>query len=113
MINQKRIEEIRILFEKRAIDKSLLINLYKSYNPIEDIETFVSRAGQLFPNLNCGLTSIYLQHIFQEGRIINGRYGDNPHTFLMINDQVIDITADQYGGPRVYIGPLTLPWQIV
>jgi hypothetical protein len=28
----------------------------------------------------------------------------------MIGEIVVDITADQFGGPAVYVGPLAEPW---
>ena len=32
--------------------------------------------------------------------------------FLMIANEVIDTTADQLGGLRVYVGPLQDPWSM-
>jgi hypothetical protein len=28
----------------------------------------------------------------------------------MVDEEVIDITADQFGGPKLYIGKPTTPW---
>ncbi len=100
-------------FERGQVESRRLERLYKAYNPIEDITTFVERSRELFPNLNCGLTTLYLREILGNGKIINGKYNSVDHTFLLIDgDTVIDITADQYGGPRVYVGPLKKPWEL-
>lgn len=32
--------------------------------------------------------------------------------FLMIANEVIDTTAEQFGGLRVYVGPLQDPWSM-
>ena len=67
----------------------------------------------MFPNLNCGLATVYLRKLFSDGRIVNGKYKDNNHTFLLLEDSVVvDITSDQYGGPKVYVGPLQSPWSL-
>jgi len=48
-----------------------------------------------------------------EGEIVQGKYQNENHTFLMLEDnQIVDITADQYGGPKVYVGDLKLPWSL-
>jgi hypothetical protein len=89
-----------------------LINLYKQYNNIPQIDLFVRQAKELFPELNCGLASIYLKDKLKKGIIVQGTYAGENHTFLLINQIVIDITADQYGGPEVYVGPLEEPWKL-
>lgn len=101
----------RIAFENRRIPIKKLRNLYLRYKKIEDIDLFIYRARSIFPSLNCGVASLYIKHILKEGRIINGSYGGNNHSFLLLNNNIIiDITSDQYGGPEVYVGPLILPW---
>lgn len=101
--------DIREQFENALIDRDLLKSLYLGYCSISEIDLFLERAIQLFPMGNCGLTSLYLQYLFG-GTIINGTYGGNPHTFLRLGDDIIDLTADQFGGPKIYIGPLIFPW---
>jgi hypothetical protein len=109
---------VRILFETNQVPKQLLKNLYNDYNSdIEDLDLFLERAKELFPSLNCGLTSVYLKDVLKEGKIVNGKYNENNHTFLLIentsnNTIIVDITADQYGGPKVYVGPLQSPWTV-
>lgn len=55
--------------------------------------------------------TVYLNHLFSAGEIVNGKFKGNNHTFLLLDQNiVVDITADQYGGPRVYVGEMKLPW---
>ena len=90
-----------------------LSRLYRMYNPAVDADAFVSKAEQLFPNLNCGLASAYIRDVVGAGDIIRGKYNQTNHTFLLIDDTVVvDITADQYGGPKIYVGVLKLPWAV-
>jgi len=103
--------KIRKEFEAKKIDTSILKKLYIQYHPVKDIHVFINRATIFFPNLNCGIASVYLKHTLGKGSITNGNYNDNSHTFLLLNKKtIIDITADQYGGPKVYVGPLKSPW---
>ncbi|MHC2275464.1 hypothetical protein ACVME8_002075 [Bradyrhizobium diazoefficiens] len=93
------------------MDRELLALLYSKYNPIEDIDSFVAAGLEIFPNLNCGLASVYLQHLIPEGSIVQGSYQSDPHTFLLLeHGLILDITADQCGGPPVYVGGLQPPW---
>ncbi len=104
-------KEARRSFEERKIKSSLLEELYSKYSPIQDITLFISRAIDSFPSSNCGVASVYLHHILGEGEVVQGKYAGNNHTFLMIGSKVIDITADQYEGPTVYVGPIKTPWK--
>ena len=103
--------EIRKGFEEHNINRKALKELYQEYNNIENIDLFLDRAEKMFPKLNCGLTSVYLKNKLG-GRVVNGKYKSQNHTFLLLNKKIVDITADQYGGPKVYIGPLQKPWSI-
>ena len=99
-------------FEQGLILLSLLKKLYQKYNPeINDLDAFMTQAWHIFPKGNCGLTTVYLQHKLG-GEIMQGRYGHHNHTFLLINDTLVDITADQFGGPDVYVGSVARPWSI-
>lgn len=115
---EKIVTETRILFENHEVNRQLLQNLYHDYNPgLENLNLFVEKAEELFPYLNCGLATVYLREVLKIGRIINGNYEDNKHTFLLIEIDInkiliIDITADQYGGPSIYVGPLQAPWTL-
>ena len=106
--------KIRSNFEKGKVSSAELKKWYQNYNKIEDIDFFIKEAKELFPRLNCGLATIYLKKIIKNGNIINGKYGKNNHTFLLINKElIVDITADQYGGPKIYVGPVQGPWSLV
>ncbi len=115
---EKIVTETRILFENHEVNRQLLQSLYHDYNPgLENLNLFVEKAEELFPYLNCGLATVYLRELLKTGRIINGNYKDNNHTFLLLENDVnkifiIDITADQYGGPSIYVGPLQAPWTL-
>ena len=116
-MNLPNVEQIalkaRADFEARLIDEVELRQLYQQYNPLDDISSFIKSAREIFPDLNCGLTTVYLREIFSDGKIINGKYKDINHTFLLLEDSiVVDITSDQYGGPKVYVGLLQVPWSL-
>ena len=104
------VSDIRREFESSETFNSSLSKLYIKYNPgVQNIQKFIKTAKSIFPSLNCGLTTLYLQNKLG-GEIVNGKYKNQNHTFLMIEDTVIDITADQYKGPLIYIGALKQPW---
>ncbi|MBI2573727.1 hypothetical protein HYV86_07715 [Candidatus Woesearchaeota archaeon] len=103
---------VRKDFEQGTINSNELRDLYQQYTCIEDIELFLLRAQELFPTLNCGLATVYLQKKLG-GKIVQGRYREYNHTFLLLDNLLlVDITSDQYGGPEVYVGSLIYPWRI-
>jgi hypothetical protein len=106
--------KVRKYFETSSIPKNELASLYLKYNPlVKDIDNFIEQAFILFPALNCGLATVYLLAKLQKGKPINGKYQSYPHTFLLLErDTIVDITADQFGGPRVYVGQLQSPWKL-
>lgn len=100
-------------FEMQRINEVELNRLYTQYNPLENIDSFLLSTRGLFPRLNCGLASVYLQNLIPESEVIRGRFKNNNHTFLLVKKEIIiDITSDQYGGPKVYVGPIKIPWAI-
>ncbi len=106
------LRQVRSAFEQKNIDQSLLCSLYLNYQLVKEIEGFIAHAMAIFPKGCCGLASLYIQHSLQRGTIVQGRYNNEPHTFLLLdNNMIIDITADQFGGPEVHIGPLRDPWK--
>lgn len=106
-------ENTRKIFENKKIDKSILKELYLKYNPLDNIDSFIEEAINIYPKLNCGLASLYLNSIIKNGEIINGKYKDENHTFLLINKRiVVDITSDQYGDQKVYVGKLIKPYAL-
>ena len=104
--------EARKRFEQRSIPLNFLEELYTAYNPVPDIKTFIAQAMKHFPRGSCGVAGTYLQRIIGRGTITQGTFNDEPHTVLRLDDLIIDITADQYNGPRIYVGPITPPWTI-
>lgn len=105
-------EQARKDFEDRRIERALLKDLYLAYNPeITNIDRFLTLAEELFPDLNCGLAMAYLKHQLKCGEIHHGRFDRQPHTYLRIGSMIVDITADQFGGPPIYAGPAEYPWQ--
>lgn len=109
---RKDIIETRQRFEMKSISDTELARVYQTYNSVPDIRLFIARAKKLFPKLNCGLASAYLRSKLNKGSVVQGKYGNHPHTFLKIENIIIDITSDQYGGPKVYVGPLRKPWAL-
>ncbi|MBU6214561.1 hypothetical protein KGM48_01830 [Patescibacteria group bacterium] len=110
--NKKAAFEARRQFEAGSINQDLLIELYRNYTDVGDTARFVSKAKDIFPDGNCGLASLYLQKRLG-GEVTQGKYGEYDHTFLVADKTVIDITADQFGGPKVYVGPLQPPWSLI
>ncbi len=105
-------KRVRKKFERKEILQEELEKLYLHYNPIRDITIFIKRALEAFPRGNCGLTSVYLRQFLPRAEIVRGYYEEQPHTFLLIREKiVVDITADQFGGQEVYVGPLCEPWK--
>lgn len=103
--------KIRAQFEAGLVDRDLLIEMYRTYTDVGNTAIFVNKAKNIFPRGNCGLASLYLKKKLG-GEVVRGKYGKHSHTFLLIDDIIIDITADQFGGPEVYVGPLRRPWTL-
>lgn len=110
---QAATETVRERFEATNLDGEFLAKLYGAYADVGDVKRFVDQALKMFPRLSCGIASVYLQHELGEGTIIQGKYGSHDHTFLRLDDgTIVDITADQYGGPKTYVGELRPPWSL-
>jgi hypothetical protein len=105
-------QQARQLFEEAEILKDLLASLYIAYNPEVDIDAYIPMATELFPHGNCGLATVYLRHRLRVGEIKRGSYANEGHTFLAIGSLIVDITADQFDGPPMYVGPLQAPWSL-
>jgi FMN phosphatase YigB (HAD superfamily) len=80
--------------------------------PFQDLDKSIKRANKIFPSLNCGLTILYLRHILKTGNVVNGKFNKFRHTFLVIGKNIVDITSDQCGGTKTYVGPLVFPYSI-
>jgi hypothetical protein len=120
-------------FETKALELSYLQSLVKreliyiaeSYK--DDLTSWIEQTIMTFPGDGCELASAVLLDRLQSGKIIYGRYVHEPigphnikksHTFwsqegtLSEHTLIADITADQYGGPPVYVGTMVQPWVI-
>ncbi len=112
----RRSTQARRDFESGVISPRLLVSLFEVYSPGPGAEDIVRGALRQFPMFGCGVASVYLQHELQEGEVVDGAYINPhgralPHTALVIESLVlVDITADQNGGPEVYVGPVESPW---
>jgi len=100
-----------------GVPRELLAALYTQYDSAVEIDAFLDEAARIFPTGNCGLASVYLQHLYGIGSVRRGYYNGQRHTFLCLypsqaNDIIVDITADQFGGPKIYVGPLRAPWTL-
>ncbi len=104
-------QQTRRQFELKSTDTGLLINLYREYADVGDTARFVSKARDIFPIGNCGIASLLLKEKLG-GEIVRGKYREQRHTFLVVDSIIVDITADQFGGPKVYVGPLRPPWSL-
>lgn len=102
-------KQTRRQFESKSTDTELLVDLYRGYADVGDTVRFVDKARSMFPVGNCGIASLLLREKLG-GEVVQGKYGEQDHTFLSVDGVVVDITADQFGGPRVYVGPLQPPW---
>jgi len=96
--------------ERGRVSRELLERLYVAYNPNVEIDSFLKEASKIFPRLNCGVASVYLRYVLGGGEIIQGKYNQENHTFLQVGEHIVDITADQFGGPKIYIGELKDSW---
>lgn len=103
--------EVRFAFELGEFDVAVARRAYSAYAPDIDVDLFLSRARALFPALNCGLCSTYLGAVLGCGTVRRGKYDAEDHTVLAVGSLIVDITADQFGGPRVYVGPPQFPWR--
>ena len=106
---KKTAYKIREQFETGAINQELLVQLYRDYADVGNTVSFVNKAKDIFPRGNCGLASLYLKRELG-GEVVHGEYGKHKHTFLIIDGTVVDITADQFGGPKVYVWSIQRPW---
>lgn len=105
-------------FEQGTVSRPMLravVRLsFPEYPPYEVIDQYLALLEGIFPDENCDLTTGYLLEQLGEGELIVGTYDGNPHVFLGIfvglEKMIVDITADQFGGPPVYVGPMVEPW---
>jgi hypothetical protein len=108
----------RLDFETGTADAKLP-RILKLYVP-QRAEDWISDLPLLrahFPKYNCDLTAPYLRHQYGWGELLYGYYDGKIHTVLdlgktvLADETIADITADQFGGPTIYVGPLVMPWE--
>jgi hypothetical protein len=124
-------ERTRHDFEVGAIAVPHLIEIALINRPgMSDEAMEYLRAGSTgaianFPDEACQVATDELKHRLGFGEIIDGSYrvaepGDHSafqrHEFLDVGETdvakrtIVDITADQFGGPSVYVGEWRAPW---
>lgn len=102
--------EARLEFIHKTINQRLLSALYRYHFPINPIHPHLPRLLQEFPNNGAQLATTYLQYIFG-GEITKGQYERHNHYFLTLpRNVIVDITADQFGGPEIFVGKIRPPW---
>lgn len=130
-------EEARREWEQDAIDYKLLCKLYRKWVEefgltdhrveLDDygIRSIVQLARHYFPKGCCGVASCWLARKIPDSKLVHGAYQirkkkwfglkvkvtEEPHTWIETGDTIIDITADQFGGPKIYIGPVKEPYK--
>lgn len=119
----RQIEDIalvaRAAFETRTVPRPILRSILSlSFAPgasISELDPILDLFEDVFPYENCDLATGYLQHQLGEGELTIGAFNGRPHVFLSLfvglERVAVDITADQFGGPPVYVGPLQAPWE--
>lgn len=110
--------DVRRQFETGEAYTERLMRLYRdilSHNPY-GLEDFFRKAKAQFPKRNCGIATVALYDRLGIGEIAKGSsYQGIAHTMLTIGGDrgiMVDITADQFGGPKVYVGQIRDPWYI-
>ncbi|HVV67264.1 MAG TPA: hypothetical protein VHB72_04330 [Candidatus Saccharimonadales bacterium] len=109
-------KEVREGFEQRSFDPEVVWARYCSWVPDArhwDRGKFLDLANTSFPLGCCGLASAFLSKEVDVGygQPEHIYYKSYPHTVLLGDIAMVDITADQFGGPRIYVGPMVDPWK--
>ena len=113
-----RVEQVawglRRQFETGVAYTERLKRLYMSLLtvPLDDPDLFFRRAQELFPQGNCGIATVALFDILGGQISKDATYRGVTHTVLELGGRIVDITADQFGGPAVYFGKLSDPWHV-
>lgn len=111
---------VREMLSTKSYDKDEIVhltqNFYSKSNP-EHIQRSVEACLPNFPRGCCDFASLLLQDRIQDGEVTTGVYYKRPrafdaHAFLQLGGILCDLTADQFGGPRIYIGEFVLPWAL-
>ena len=88
--------------------------LLANRHPGLEVSPYMLLVRDKFPKASCYLAAEYLLYLTGEGEVVYGGY-ETPtkiraHAYLRIGETIADITADQFGGPETYVGPLVRPW---
>lgn len=79
-----------------------------------EVDKLMETAKRLFPTGCCGLASCLVAAEIPDAKVVTGAYvhdgEERPHTWVEYESMVVDVTADQFGGPRVYVGEKTSEW---
>lgn len=131
-------EETRAAFEAGNVSDTEIeeaARLYKVASWVTNRSGIYTPLGDRFPNNSCGHASPVLKRridasgiLSEEAKLVHGGYWhdqtheyDEWHAFVEVDttydfdtnrvtQTIADITADQFGGPSVYVGRLVLPW---
>jgi hypothetical protein len=93
----------------------ILRAMQRYYEPssLQEVDIHViSKIITGFPQRCCDAATALLGVRLGGGLIVPGLYENNRHSYLLVGDVMADITADQFNGPPVYIGPLAEPWSV-
>lgn len=116
IMNNQEILEIatatRRSFEDGSLDYELLAERFQQWFPKNnDPKYYAELTKTEFPAGCCGPASAYLRSEIGKGDITYGSYQNMGHLVLKISKkEIVDITADQFGGPAIYVGSLQYPW---
>ncbi len=103
--------DTRLELINRSVDMRLLAILHKQHFPLHQIRDILPQILQDFPQNNSTIATSYLQFIMG-GDVTRGQYEHHPHFYLTLpRNVIVDITADQFGGPEVFVGKIRSPWQ--
>ena len=119
---EKIASDVRRLWESGAIATEKVAFTYRSWlNRLnlqlseEESIQLVTEAIAMFPTGCCGLASCVLAEHLDNATIVRGYWKASPpcpHTWISVGELMVDITADQFGGPPVFVGPLEAPWSL-
>jgi len=107
--------DVRKSFEDGSVYDSLILRtVYMELRPQAHIDETLRYCRGSFPRGNCGLASAYLKHALHRGRVVDGSYEGLEHSVLLFEPEmvILDITADQFGGPSIYLGPVIPTWSL-
>ena len=120
-------------FDNKSVDVQYLKSLVEKHLPYiaenykDGLTQWIEQSVANFPIDCCEIGAAVLLDRVGEGEIAHGRYEREPigphnirksHTFWTQAETpgktalMADITADQYGGPPIFVGSLKRPWTL-